>query len=193
MPCSAWRPSRTACSGSAPGRAASRASTRARTASPRTRRGTATFPTTTSSRCTSIAADRKSVVKGKSVDHCVTGVQTCALPICGITRFDPSSNGFTAYTSRNSNLPDDNIFSMHVDRRGSEERREGKECRSLCDWSSDVCSSDLRHHALRPELERLHRVHVEEQQPSRRQHLLDARRSPRPRVGRLLARRTAAV
>src|SRR5215203_439400 len=25
----------------------------------------------------------------------------------------------------------------------SEERREGKECRSLCDWSSDVCSSDL--------------------------------------------------
>src|SRR5476649_2841575 len=28
----------------------------------------------------------------------------------------------------------------------SEERRVGKECRSLCDWSSDVCSSDL--HAL---------------------------------------------
>src|SRR5215204_5165494 len=26
---------------------------------------------------------------------------------------------------------------------GSEERRVGKECRSLCDWSSDVCSSDL--------------------------------------------------
>src|SRR5579875_4206234 len=26
----------------------------------------------------------------------------------------------------------------------SEERRVGKECRSLCDWSSDVCSSDLR-------------------------------------------------
>src|SRR5476649_572377 len=25
----------------------------------------------------------------------------------------------------------------------SEERRVGKECRSLCDWSSDVCSSDL--------------------------------------------------
>src|SRR5579875_2175805 len=24
----------------------------------------------------------------------------------------------------------------------SEERRVGKECRSLCDWSSDVCSSD---------------------------------------------------
>src|SRR5476649_170912 len=27
----------------------------------------------------------------------------------------------------------------------SEERRVGKECRSLCDWSSDVCSSDLLH------------------------------------------------
>src|SRR5579875_1055665 len=27
----------------------------------------------------------------------------------------------------------------------SEERRVGKECRSLCDWSSDVCSSDLTH------------------------------------------------
>src|SRR5579875_1487792 len=25
----------------------------------------------------------------------------------------------------------------------SEERRVGKECRSRCDWSSDVCSSDL--------------------------------------------------
>src|SRR5947207_1603443 len=32
---------------------------------------------------------------------------------------------------------------LHLDDR-SEERRVGKECRSLCDWSSDVCSSDLR-------------------------------------------------
>src|SRR5215204_4525811 len=30
-----------------------------------------------------------------------------------------------------------------VDWTRSEERRVGKECRSLCDWSSDVCSSDL--------------------------------------------------
>src|SRR5476649_963069 len=30
-------------------------------------------------------------------------------------------------------------------RNRSEERRVGKECRSLCDWSSDVCSSDLIH------------------------------------------------
>src|ERR671916_735575 len=31
----------------------------------------------------------------------------------------------------------------------SEERRVGKEGRSLCDWSSDVCSSDLSHAAIR--------------------------------------------
>src|SRR5882672_10284107 len=30
--------------------------------------------------------------------------------------------------------------------RRSEERRVGKEYRSLCDWSSDVCSSDLDVH-----------------------------------------------
>ena len=36
----------------------------------------------------------------------------------GITRFDPSSNSFTAYTTKNTNLPDDNVFAMHVDRRG---------------------------------------------------------------------------
>src|SRR6476646_2118599 len=30
----------------------------------------------------------------------------------------------------------------------SEERRVGKECRSRCDWSSDVCSSDLMGKAL---------------------------------------------
>src|SRR5882672_2791992 len=33
------------------------------------------------------------------------------------------------------------LTSWHGSR--SEERRVGKECRSLCDWSSDVCSSDL--------------------------------------------------
>src|SRR5215204_4119224 len=30
----------------------------------------------------------------------------------------------------------------------SEERRVGKECRSRCDWSSDVCSSDLNVHLV---------------------------------------------
>src|SRR5476649_555432 len=34
------------------------------------------------------------------------------------------------------------LMNMLMPRR-SEERRVGKECRSLCDWSSDVCSSDL--------------------------------------------------
>src|SRR5882672_407 len=34
-------------------------------------------------------------------------------------------------------------------RERSEERRVGKECRSLCDWSSDVCSSDLKSVLLR--------------------------------------------
>ena len=34
----------------------------------------------------------------------------------GVTRFDPRTNSFTTFTSKNSNLPDDNIFGMHVDR-----------------------------------------------------------------------------
>src|SRR5476649_118202 len=33
--------------------------------------------------------------------------------------------------------------SCNASRNRSEERRVGKECRSRCDWSSDVCSSDL--------------------------------------------------
>src|SRR5262252_68455 len=32
---------------------------------------------------------------------------------------------------------------QYTSRSRSEERRVGKECRSRCDWSSDVCSSDL--------------------------------------------------
>src|SRR5882672_7586433 len=36
----------------------------------------------------------------------------------------------------------------------SEERRVGKECRSRCDWSSDVCSSDLRRGAVAPHVHR---------------------------------------
>src|SRR5215211_3264269 len=39
--------------------------------------------------------------------------------------------------------------------RRSEERRVGKECRSLCDWSSDVCSSDLTAVALSSKLLRV--------------------------------------
>src|SRR5476649_1826833 len=33
---------------------------------------------------------------------------------------------------------------LHIWRQEIGERRVGKECRSRCDWSSDVCSSDLR-------------------------------------------------
>src|SRR5476649_2638874 len=35
------------------------------------------------------------------------------------------------------------VHASEFENRRSEERRVGKECRSLCDWSSDVCSSDL--------------------------------------------------
>src|SRR5476649_2915609 len=35
------------------------------------------------------------------------------------------------------------VVAQSFERIRSEERRVGKECRSLCDWSSDVCSSDL--------------------------------------------------
>src|SRR5882672_10721690 len=46
----------------------------------------------------------------------------------------------------------------------SEERRVGKECRSLCDWSSDVCSSDLHGRAaLRARARRDLRRHRHEQ------------------------------
>src|SRR5215204_4933702 len=55
----------------------------------------------------------------------------------------------------------------------SEERRVGKECRSRCDWSSDVCSSDLspRHQRHRPlgrtQLRRQHRHRLEQHGPDR--------------------------
>src|SRR5882672_5864117 len=39
---------------------------------------------------------------------------------------------------------------IHDELGRSEERRVGKECRSRCDWSSDVCSSDLPADAGRP-------------------------------------------
>src|SRR5882672_5878397 len=42
--------------------------------------------------------------------------------------------------------PDARLDQIVQDLNRSEERRVGKECRSLCDWSSDVCSSDLKRH-----------------------------------------------
>src|SRR5476649_1309892 len=43
----------------------------------------------------------------------------------------------------------------------SEERRVGKECRSRCDWSSDVCSSDLNEAQIACALECYHLAHGE--------------------------------
>src|ERR1044072_5720246 len=39
--------------------------------------------------------------------------------------------------------PSKSICGRRVWQSRSEERRVGKECRYQCDWSSDVCSSDL--------------------------------------------------
>src|SRR5476649_155448 len=47
------------------------------------------------------------------------------------------------YLVKRTTLVDATLVESSRTRR-SEERRVGKECRSLCDWSSDVCSSDLR-------------------------------------------------
>src|SRR5215218_3705677 len=55
----------------------------------------------------------------------------------------------------NSNWSQHLSGDFEVPIRRSEERRVGKECRSLCDWSSDVCSSDLR--PLRAQRARAHR------------------------------------
>src|SRR5476649_2263610 len=49
---------------------------------------------------------------------------------------------YTGFVSRSQNLPKLLRPSGGLVAR-SEERRVGKECRSRCDWSSDVCSSDL--------------------------------------------------
>src|SRR5476649_139986 len=87
--------------------------------------------------------DRKSVVEGKSGDLCVTGVQTCALPI---SRLVAQQTVITFLHEALLPAPDTGLrFAgpTHDLIGRSEERRGGKEWRSLCDWSSDVCSSDL--------------------------------------------------
>src|SRR5215211_8613826 len=59
-------------------------------------------------------------------DHCVTGVQTCALPIYG----QGEEHGRTRHLAQVKRVVAD--AARHLDRR-SEERRVGKECRSR--WS----------------------------------------------------------
>src|ERR1044072_6730236 len=87
--------------------------------------------------------DRKSVGEGKRVDISVTGVQTCALPISVMVhRYPAAVKAF--YMATDAARPD---LALCVDvlapEGRSEERRGGEEGRYQCDWSSDVCSSDL--------------------------------------------------
>src|ERR1044072_419884 len=78
----------------------------------------------------------------------VTGVQTCALPIC----VGPKEMSSVARNERPSSTGRALTSTSSASRSRSEERRVGEECRSRwaayeiyqCDWSSDVCSSDLR-------------------------------------------------
>src|SRR5882672_8407437 len=80
---------------------------------------------------------------GKSVDHCVTGVQTCALPI--LQSYEPINTRSPATTGDDlislAVLKVHSFFPSNAFKIGRASCRE--ECRSLCDWSSDVCSSDL--------------------------------------------------
>src|SRR5215211_4480294 len=73
----------------------------------------------------------------------------------------PAPQSFTSWAVWcQSGRPSDMVTSWR-----SEERRVGKECRSRCDWSSDVCSSDLdarktsvAHEARSPVVHELGRV-----------------------------------
>src|SRR5260221_9660869 len=71
-------------------------------------------------------------------DHCVTGVQTCALPICTVVVFGAVYMRPRAYTALDTPSPSQEIKATSVctrlvDQSRSEERRVGKECRSR--WS----------------------------------------------------------
>src|SRR5438132_9970776 len=73
-------------------------------------------------------------------DHCVTGVQTCALPICrqeaeknwAAFQADPEWKKVKAESEANGPLVDhiDHYFMDPTSFSRSEERRVGKECRS---------------------------------------------------------------
>src|ERR1044072_8457979 len=89
------------------------------------------------------AGGRKGVVSGKGGDISVTGVQTCALQI-----YEGLDD------QRALALVDHQVLHRHLLEQavgvvgepaggGSEGRRVGKGGRYQCDWSSDVCSSDL--------------------------------------------------
>src|SRR5476649_1787717 len=68
----------------------------------------------------------------------------------------------------------------------SEERRVGKECRSRCDWSSDVCSSDLFQQLVQfgDDL----RIALHPKSPAKRFPFDTARGAPRNQIGRASCR-----
>src|SRR5436190_18249013 len=73
-------------------------------------------------------------------DHCVTGVQTCALPICeGVRsrggRERPAPHGRDAARVAGLGCAGDAAVPRSDRERRSEERRVGKECRSW--WAPD--------------------------------------------------------
>src|SRR3990170_309226 len=86
--------------------------------------------------------DRKSVVEGKRGDL-GTGVQTCALPILEDVRQEDHGRDPLDRADRQGRSSGSRPWSSCRTSSRSEERRGGEEGRSW-DWSSDVCSSDLR-------------------------------------------------
>src|SRR5438132_4268711 len=73
-------------------------------------------------------------------DHCVTGVQTCALPISGVllgaVLKSPNEKRTSRWmVTRHQLLPDRTCRYAHARGQRSEERRVGKECRSR--WETD--------------------------------------------------------
>src|SRR5476649_1221169 len=80
---------------------------------------------------------------GKSVDLGVTGVQTCALPIwqrfqSRLARCTPAALARDEFIFATHQADDERLDDAEIGRASCREK-----CRSRCDWSSDVCSSDL--------------------------------------------------
>src|ERR1039458_8501752 len=87
--------------------------------------------------------DRKSVAQGKRADVGVTGLQTCALPICSGKSQPGSMRALYAAAGAWPGRLAGVLEAVYLWKYRSEERRAGKESRCRCDWTSDVCSSDL--------------------------------------------------
>src|SRR5476649_522638 len=87
--------------------------------------------------------DRKSTRLNSSHTEIYTLSLHDALPISAGA--EPAAVDVLARTGQVSfeQHPTSGTLGVRIRNGRSEERRVGKECRSLCDWSSDVCSSDL--------------------------------------------------